>query len=44
MVKWWRNAVGPNEVINVETLLVTYYLLGGDFLFDKKHLRMREFK
>jgi hypothetical protein len=38
MMEGWCNAVGPNEVVDVETLLVTYYLLAGNFLLDKKHL------
>jgi len=42
MMKWWGDAVGPNEVVNVETLLVTHYLLAGNSLFNKEHLRKCE--
>jgi hypothetical protein len=42
MMERWRDAVGPNEIVDVETLLVTYYILAGNFLFNKKHLRMCE--
>jgi hypothetical protein len=41
-MEWWRDAVGPNEVIDVETLLVTYYLFAENLLFNEKHLRTRE--
>jgi hypothetical protein len=38
MMERWSGAVGPNEVVDVETLLVTRYLLAGNSLFDMEHL------
>ena len=38
MMEGWSDAVRPNEVVNVKTLLVTHYLLAGNSLFNKKHL------
>ncbi len=42
MMESWRDAMWPNEVVDIETLLVTYYLLAGDSLFNKEHLHMCE--
>jgi len=44
MMECWGNAVGPNEVVDVETLLVTDYLLAGNSLFNKEHLRECEIR
>jgi hypothetical protein len=44
MMERWGDTVGPNEVVNVETLLVTHYLLAGDSLFNKEHLRKYEIR
>jgi hypothetical protein len=37
MMERWGDAVGPNEVVDVGTLLVTHYLLAGNSLFNKEH-------
>jgi hypothetical protein len=42
MMGRWRDAVGPNEAIDVETLLVTYYFFAENLLFNKKHLHTCE--
>jgi hypothetical protein len=44
MMEWWGDAAGPNEVVDVETLLVTHYLLAGNSLFNKEHLRKCEIR
>jgi hypothetical protein len=38
MMEGRSDSVGPNEVIDVEALLSTHNLLGGNLLFYKKHL------
>ena len=44
MMERWGDAVEPNEVVDVETLLVTHYLLAGNSLFNKEHLRECEIR
>jgi hypothetical protein len=44
MMERWGDAVGPNEVVDVETFLVTHHLLAGNSLFDKEHLRKCEIR
>ena len=42
MMERWGDTVGPDEVVNVETLLITHYLLSRNSLFNKEHLRKCE--
>jgi hypothetical protein len=42
LMEGWSDAMGPNEIVDVEAFVVTHYLLAGDILFDKKHLYMCE--
>jgi hypothetical protein len=44
MMKRWSDAMGPNEIVDVEALLATHYLFAGNFLFDKKHLSVCEIR
>jgi hypothetical protein len=44
MMEGWGDTVGPNEIVDIEAFLVTHYLLAGNFLFHKEHLRMCEIR
>jgi hypothetical protein len=44
MMEGWSDTMVPNEIVDIEAFLVTHYLLVGNFLFDKKHLRMCEIR
>jgi hypothetical protein len=44
MMEWSGDAAGPNEVVDVETLLITHYLLAGNLLYNKEHLRKCEIR